>query len=109
MTWEPLPGTVDDTRDLASVLGRLHRTLGLARPDVVQVLQQHWTSLLGTDLAASCRLESLQHQTLVIAVDDPAVAEHLRWSSREVLDAANAVCGGEVASTLKVRIRPGRG
>ncbi len=105
MTWEPLPGQIDHTRDLSTVLERLHHTLGLARPDAVTSLQQHWPSLLGTELAGRCQLESLRHETLVIAVSDPAVAEHLRWSSREILDAANAVCGGEVARELQVRIR----
>ncbi len=109
MTWEPLPGTRDTTRDLGSVLGSLHRTLGLARPDALASLQEHWSSLLGAELAGRCRLESLHHETLVVAVEDPAIAEHLRWSSREVIDAANAVCGGEVVRELQVRIRTRRG
>ena len=66
-------------------------------------------SLLGAELAGRCRLESLHHETLVVAVEDPAIAEHLRWSSREVIDAANAVCGGEVVRELQVRIRTRRG
>lgn len=109
MTWEPLPGGDRTTRDLASVLERLHRTLGLARPDAVTSLEEHWESLLGVDLAARCRLDSLKHETLVVSVEDPAVAEHLRWSSRELIDSVNAVCGGEVARELQVRIRPRRG
>jgi hypothetical protein len=109
MTWEPLPGRVDHTRPLASVLERMHVTLGFARPDTVVTLERHWTSLLGIDLAARCELESLHHETLVIRVSDPAVAEHLRWSSREILDAVNSICGGEVARELKVRIRSSTG
>jgi predicted nucleic acid-binding Zn ribbon protein len=105
MTWEPLPGQVSTERDLASVLERLNHTMGLARPDSVSSLERHWSSLLGADLAERCRLESLHHETLVVAVSDPAVAEHLRWTAREVLDAVNAVCGGEVARELQVRIR----
>ena len=109
MTWEPLPGSRDTTRDLGSVLGSLHRTLGLARPDALASLQQHWTSLLGAELAERCELEALRHDALVVSVSDPAIAEHLRWSAREVVDAANAVCGGEVVRELQVRIRTRRG
>jgi hypothetical protein len=109
MTWEPLPGSRETTRDLGSVLGSLHRTLGLARPDALASLQQHWSALLGAELADRCELESLRHETLVVSVEDPAVAEHLRWSSREVIEAANAVCGGEVVGELQVRIRTRRG
>ena len=38
------------------------------------ILESHWVSLLGSDLAARCHLESLRGTELVIAVDDPAVA-----------------------------------
>lgn len=109
MTWEPLPGQTSTTTELSSALGRLHRTLGFARPDAVSALERHWSALLGPELAPRCALESLRHETLVIAVTDPAVAEHLRWSTRELLDSVNAVCGGEVASELQVRIRPSAG
>lgn len=79
--------------------------MGLARPDAVTTLQQHWASLLGSELAAACSLESLRGETLVVSVTDPAVGEHLRWSSSELLDAANAVCGGVVVNELRVRVR----
>jgi len=109
VTWEPLPGDAHDTHELASVIERLHHTLGLARPDSVTTIQQHWTSLLGKDLAPSCRLEALHHETMVVAVEDPAIAEHLRWSASELLGAVNALCGGEVASELQVRVRRQKG
>ena len=109
MTWEPLPGDAHEPLDLGGALARLQRTLGLARPDAVTAIQQHWTSLLGSELAAVSRLESLHHDTLVVAVDDPAVAEHLRWSANDLLGAVNAVCGGKVATELSVRVRPRRG
>jgi len=109
VTWEPLPGDRDDAQELGSVLERLHRTLGLARPDAVTAIQQHWSGLLGRELAASCRLDSLHHETLVVVVEDPAVAEHLRWSAQELLGAVNALCGGTVAAELQVRVRRGGG
>jgi hypothetical protein len=109
VSWEPLPGEANHTRDLSSVLGQVHRTLGFARPDSVRTLEQHWTSLLGSELAARCELESLRHETLVVAVTDPAVGEHLRWSSRDVLDAVNEICGGTVATELQVRVRAAQG
>jgi hypothetical protein len=109
VSWEPLPGEVEHTRALSSVLGRVHRTLGFARPDSVRTLEQHWTTLLGHDLASRCELESLRHETLVVAVTDPAVGEHLRWSSREILDSVNNICGGTVADELQIRVRTTRG
>lgn len=105
MGWEPLPHQRESMTDLSSTLGRLHTTLGFARPDTVALLSAQWESLLGSRLAARCELESLRGTELVIGVDDPAVAEHLRWSSTDLVAAANAVCGAEVVESVSVRIR----
>lgn len=109
MSWEPLPGDRSTMVELSSALGRLHRTLGLARPDSVTALRDHWSALLGRELAPRATLESLRHDTLVIAVSDPAVAEHLRWAERDLVGAANSVCGGEVVRHVEVRIRSSLG
>ena len=105
MTWEPLPDRESSPRDLSSVLARLHRSIGLAKPDTLLVLEHHWVSLPGPDLAERCRLESLRGTELVIAVDDPAVAEHLRWSASDLCAAVNSLCDGEVVDQVSVKIR----
>ena len=92
MSWEPLPEQVDHTHALSDALGTLHRRLGLARPDVLRTLERHWVSLLGSQLAPHCRVESVRHDQLVVVVDDPAIAEHLRWSSNDLLSAGGSVC-----------------
>ncbi|MGB6059514.1 MAG: DUF721 domain-containing protein [Microthrixaceae bacterium] len=104
MPWEPLRENVDNTRDLSDVLDVLHRRLGLARPDVLVTLQSHWTALLGPDLAAHCTLDSVRYGTLVIGVDDPAIADHLKWSAGELVAAANEICGGEAVSEIRVTV-----
>jgi len=104
VSWEPLPEQVDHTHELSDVLGTLHRRLGLARPDVLATLDSHWSSLLGAELAGHCRLESVRQGRLVIEVDDPAIAEHLRWSSSDLLAAANSVCGGSAFQELAVKV-----
>lgn len=108
MGWEPLPGDRDTTHELSFVLDRLHHTMGLARPDALAALESGWTQLLGARLAGVCRLESLQGGTLVVAVDDPAVADHLRWQSKDLAAAANALCGGAVVTEVVTRVRPRR-
>ena len=105
VSWEPLPDHERSPTELSAALARLHTTMGLARPDTVRVLHRHWTSLLGADLATRCRLESLRGTELVVSVDDPAVAEHLRWSAGDLCAAANAICDGEVVTELSVRVR----
>jgi hypothetical protein len=105
VSWEPLPDRDVPVRPLSSVLSRLHTTIGLARPDTVLLLERHWSSLLGAELAPRCRLEAVRGTELVVSVDDPAVAEHLRWSARDLCAAVNAVCAGEVVDELTVRVR----
>ncbi|MGB3411696.1 MAG: DUF721 domain-containing protein [Microthrixaceae bacterium] len=104
MPWEPLRENVDNTRNLNDVLGVLHRRLGLARPDVLITLTEHWVALLGPELAARCTLDSVRYGTLVIGVDDPAIADHLKWSAGELVAAANEICGGEAISEIRVTV-----
>lgn len=106
MTWRPLPGPDDHTRELDSVLRRLNRTLGLARPDTVQLLEQHWTALVGSALAARCQVDSVRHGELVVVTSDPAVAEQLKWTANDLVGAVNAVCDGDAVTSVTVRVRP---
>ena len=105
MSWESLPDRDASLRPLGASLGRLHTTLGLARPDTVRLLESNWTSLLGPALAVQCRPEALRGTELVIAVTDPAVADHLRWSARDLCAAINSICGGEAVQEITVRVR----
>jgi len=92
-------------KDLSSSLDRLSVTMGFARPDTVRLLERHWGALLGPDLAGQCRLDAVRGTELVVAVTDPAVAEHLRWSARDLCAAVNAICDGEVIDEVTVRVR----
>ena len=109
MSWEPLPDPDRSLRGLDQSLGRLQRTMGLARPDVVVSLERHWSAIVGPSLAGLCAVDSVRHEELVVVASDPAVAEHLKWSSNELVGAVNAVCGGEVIRTLSVRLRAAPG
>lgn len=103
---EPLPQDRDSLHDLAGSLERLQRTLGLARPDTVRILTDAWRGLVGSRLAETCRLHSVRGTTLVIAVDDPAIAEHLRWQRSDLVAAANGLCGCHALDAVEIRIAP---
>lgn len=106
MGHEPLPGH-DEPVELEESLARLQRYLGTARPDSLAVLGQHWSQVIGRRLADHCSLHSLHHGQLVISVTDPAVAEQVRWMSRDLQAAANAVLGtGEIVA-VDVRVAGG--
>jgi predicted nucleic acid-binding Zn ribbon protein len=108
MAIEPLPSERNTVHTLGASLERLHRSMGLARPDAVRVLEDSWSGLVGARLARTCRLDSLRGGRMTIAVDDPAVAEHLRWQASDLAAAANQLCGGEVVEEVVIRVsRPG--
>lgn len=106
MAIEPLPENRESLHSLAGSLGRLERTLGLARPDTVRVLTESWRRLLGVDLASRCRFHSVRGRVLVVAVDDPAVAEHMRWQRSDLLAAANRMCGCDALESVEIRMDP---
>lgn len=104
MAIEPLPGRSDPLQ-LQESLAHLRRYLGTARPDSLAVLGENWSQVIGRRLAAHCELHSLHHGRLIVSVADPAVAEQLRWTSNDLLGAANAVLGTEELVALDVRVR----
>ncbi len=104
---EPLPQDRRTTHALSESLERLHRTMGLARPDAVRVIEAAWPQLVGPRLARSCRLEALRGGRMVVAVDDPAVADQLRWQGADLAAAANELCGGAVVSEVVARVTRG--
>jgi len=101
---EPLPSDRNTVHTLGESLERLHRSMGLARPDAVRILEDSWSGLVGARLASACRLDSLKGGRMTISVDDPAVAEHLRWQSADLAAAANELCGGEVVTEVVTRV-----
>jgi predicted nucleic acid-binding Zn ribbon protein len=105
MGWEPLPSDRVTTHRLSESLARLQRSLGLARVDTLRTLEASWPALVGRHLAAHCRLESLREARLVVVTEDPAVAEHLRWQVRDLVDAANDLVGAGTVSEVVVRVR----
>ena len=106
MAVEPLPQDRDSLHSLSGSLGRLQRTLGLARPDTVRILEDSWSQLVGVRLASACRLHSLRDGRLTVAVDDPAVAEHLRWQANDLAAAANELCGCDAIERVEIRVAP---
>lgn len=78
--------------------------LGLARSDTFAGIADGWRQMVGADLAALSEPQSLRNEILVVAVSDPAVADHLRWAAPDLVAAINAVSGGRVVQRIDVKI-----
>ena len=91
---------------MSTSLDRLRRTLGLARSDTFAQVEESWTQLVGQRLAPLAQPRSLRDGVLVVVAQDPAVAEHFKWSANDLVEAVNAVCGGAEVTAVVVRVGP---
>lgn len=64
-----------------------------------------WPDAVGADLAAHCAARSIERGCLVVSVDDPAFAERLAWSERQVLTRLDALVGARLVERIDVRVR----
>lgn len=93
---------------LTDALDRVVRSLraGTSRRAVGGVFGR-WEETVGPAIAAHVRPVRLDRGTLLVEVDDPAWATHLRFLSEDLLRKVTEVAGTEVAR-LEIRVaRPG--
>ena len=84
-----------------------HVLAGLGAPsvDATASVLDAWPEAVGVDLASHCAARSIGRGCLVVSVDDPAFAERLAWSERQVLARLDALVGAGVVDRLDVRVR----
>jgi len=91
---------------VADSIDRVRLALGLSRPDTFATIEEHWTQLVGSQLAELCRPDSLRGGRLVVATEVPAAAERLRWQSRDLVAAIADLCADTGAvERVEVRVR----
>lgn len=92
-------------RPLVNGLDRVLASLGAPTVDAIIGVMDAWPDVVGADLASHCTARSIEHGRLVVTVDDPAWADRLLWSERQVLTRLDAVVGAGVVDHLDVRVR----
>jgi predicted nucleic acid-binding Zn ribbon protein len=85
----------------------LSRRLGTAPPDVLSVIFEHWSEVVGETVADHAFPERLEAEALVIRVDSPAWASHLRTHASTVLTKLHRAAGADSPSRLVVRVGHG--
>ena len=107
MTWRPLPrdGPAEPKR-VAEALDALVRRLGGPGATPLTRLFDRWSELVGPAASDHCRPVSLSRGTLVVAVDEPVWASHLRLGTGDLLARVEQVVGRGVAERVEVRVRP---
>ena len=84
-----------------------HVLAGLGAPSAsaITAVLAAWDTLLGPELAGHTSAASIEHGRLVVHVDEPAWADRLAWSERQVIARLDALVGVGVVDRLDVRVR----
>lgn len=92
-------------RPLVDGLDHVLASLGAPPVDAVTAVMEAWPEVVGADLAGHCTARSIERGRLTVTVDEPAWADRLMWSERQVLTRLDAVVGAGVVDHLDVRVR----
>ncbi|MCH7788381.1 MAG: DUF721 domain-containing protein [Acidobacteria bacterium] len=101
---EPLPGASEDPRHVAEGLERVLKSMGAPSVGGLRSLFDDWETVVGSALATHCRPVSVDAQTLVLAVEDPAWASELQWLTEPLLESIAEALGPGVITEVKLRV-----
>ncbi len=89
---------------LGDALERVRAELGLPDHDAFAVLLRRWPEIVGPDVAAHARLDSVRDGVAVILADGPVWASQLRFLEAVIVDGATGAVGPGVVREVRVRV-----
>ena len=108
MPARPLPGDPPGPRQLGESLDAVMRGLGAPEASGVHLVFDRWSEVVGEALAARTRPVRLEGSRLVLAVDEPAIATHVRFLQTELLARLEVLLGPDRVTALDLRVGPKR-
>ena len=108
MAARPLPGDGPGPRPIGEALDRVLKGLGAPSASGVHLVFDRWAEVVGESLAARTRPLRIDGQRLVLAVDEPAMATHVRFLQAELLDRLEQLLGPGRVTALDLRVGPGK-
>ena len=94
----------DEPVPLSDALAAVGAELGLPAGNAHGDLEEHWSDVMGADVAAHAHLVSVRDGVLTVTVDGPIWATQMRYLETAVIERAEAVVGPGVVTALKVRV-----
>ncbi len=104
MAVRPLPGDGPGPQPIAKPLEAVVRSLGAPAASGVHVVFDRWAEVVGEGLAARTRPLKLDGERLVLAVDEPAIATHVRFLQPELLAKLAELLGPGRVTGLDLRV-----
>jgi predicted nucleic acid-binding Zn ribbon protein len=93
------------TVGVAESLAELSRQLGTGPPDTLSTVFSRWSETVGETVAAHTHPERIDDEALVVSVDSPAWASHLRTLAPALLGQLRDATGSDKLSRLVVRVK----
>lgn len=90
---------------VSSSVDALRRQFGLGRLATYETLVAQWPELVGAAAAAESQVIELRNGILRVEAYDPAVAEAIGWSRKDLIAAICERCPGETITDVAVRVR----
>ena len=106
MTARPLPGPGPGPQPIGQTLDAVMRGLGAPEASGVHLVFDRWAEVVGDGLAARTRPLKIDGSRLVLAVDEPAIATHVRFLQAELLTRLEQLLGPGRVTALDLRVGP---
>lgn len=106
MPARPLPGSGPGPRPIGASLDGVMRGLGAPEVSGVHLVFDRWSEVVGDGLAARTRPLKIDGKRLVLAVDEPAIATHVRFLQAELLARLAELLGPDRVTALDLRVGP---
>ena len=104
MAARPLPGDRPGPRPIGQTLDAVMRGLGAPEASGVHLVFDRWAEVVGDGLAARTRPLKIDGGRLVLAVDEPAIATHVRFLQAELLARLEELLGPGRVTALDLRV-----
>jgi hypothetical protein len=104
MVARPLPGKGPGPQPIGSALDAVMRSLGAPEASGVHLVFDRWPEVVGDALAARTRPVKLDGSRLVLAVDEPAIATHVRFLQAELLARLSELLGPGRVTAIDLRV-----
>ncbi len=100
----PLPGDAPGPRPIGEGIDRVLRGLGAPERGGVALVFDRWEEVVGESMAARTRPLRIEAGRLVLAVDEPAVASHLRFLEPQLLARLAELIGPDRITAIDLRV-----
>ena len=108
MAARPLPGNGPGPQQIRGALDAVMRGLGAPEASGVHLVFDRWAEVVGEGLAARTRPLKIDGKRLVLAVDEPAIATHVKFLQAELLVRLAELLGPDRVTAIDLRVGPKR-